>query len=440
MENYKELLEKAKEAYSKCETEAEKRRLESIFPELAESEDEKIRKDLIQWVNTNISLERMPVGLNYSNECILAWLEKQGEHDNFLNKIRIGDKVTRNADGVLVNLSQLNRVAQKNEKQGENLQGNSAPETVKDSECVDKVMNELLYDIIAANDNTPSSKEIFSVYGKTKEDCLAWLERKNEQDTQQLYNIIIALWDLLDKIDTFSDLQIDDTNLDNPFRKIEDITKERHKFVKSDGYNLYIKGEKKITDFQEQNAMMFNSTGESQCEENGNSTALPEKQGEHKSANKVEPKFKVDDWIACECFHPSLIVDIVDDRYEIEFIDDGTKRFHSIEFIDEDEYFHKWTIWDAKDGDVVVDKSNGAIGIFQNIGHDPDGGSNNDPSYCFLHCRYANGFFYADFENGNMIDSDDLIPATKEQRDKLEKEITKAGYRWNQEERKLEKI
>ena len=43
---------------------------------------------------------------------------KQGEHANFLNKIQIGDKVTRNEDGVLVNLSQLNRVAKKDEKQG----------------------------------------------------------------------------------------------------------------------------------------------------------------------------------------------------------------------------------------------------------------------------------------------------------------------------------
>lgn len=69
---------------------------------------------------------------------------------------------------------------------------------------------------------------------------IAWLENQGGQNKQQLYNIIIALWDLLDKIDTFSDLQIDDTNPDNPFRKIEDITQERHKFVKSDGYNLFI--------------------------------------------------------------------------------------------------------------------------------------------------------------------------------------------------------
>lgn len=68
----------------------------------------------------------------------------------------------------------------------------------------------------------------------------------NGEKQQYLYDIIIALWGLLDKIDTFSDLQIDDTNPDNPFRKIENIAQERHKFIKSDGYNLFLDG-KQIT-------------------------------------------------------------------------------------------------------------------------------------------------------------------------------------------------
>lgn len=42
---------------------------------------------------------------------MLAWLEKQGEHANFLSKIQVGDKVTRNEAGILVNMSQLNRIA-----------------------------------------------------------------------------------------------------------------------------------------------------------------------------------------------------------------------------------------------------------------------------------------------------------------------------------------
>jgi hypothetical protein len=33
-----------------------------------------------------------------------------------------------------------------------------------------------------------------------------------------------------------------------------------------------------------------------------------------------------------------------------------------------------------------------------------------------------------------------VFPATKEQRDTLERAMTNAGYRWNKEELKLEKI
>ena len=93
----------------------------TIFPELkgsTESEDERIRKGLIAIIT---DFESLSLQKNYSlsREDILAWLEKQGEHANFRNKIQIGDKVTRNEDGVLINLSQLNRVAKKDEKQGE---------------------------------------------------------------------------------------------------------------------------------------------------------------------------------------------------------------------------------------------------------------------------------------------------------------------------------
>jgi len=81
-----------------------------------ESEDEKIRKAIIEFFelqDDNTTYSFVP------KKDILAWLGKQGEHANFRNKIQVGDKVTRNKDGVLVNLSQLNRVAKKDEKQGE---------------------------------------------------------------------------------------------------------------------------------------------------------------------------------------------------------------------------------------------------------------------------------------------------------------------------------
>lgn len=80
--------------------------IEEIFPELKEN-DEMIRKEILEYFQQfkNEGLR----GINISDW--IAWLEKQAEHANFRNKIQIGDKVTRNEAGILVNISQLNRIA-----------------------------------------------------------------------------------------------------------------------------------------------------------------------------------------------------------------------------------------------------------------------------------------------------------------------------------------
>ena len=164
-----------------------------------------------------------------------------------------------------------------------------------------------------------------------------------------------------------------------------------------------------------------------------------EKQDEQSPiVDKIEPKFKIGDIIT-----NGKIIGKVDEnennKYHGWFGYDKDLNVHYSDIPDV-ENWHKWTIQDAKDGDVVADKSDGAIGIFQSIGHHPDGGIYNDPSYCFLHCRYDYGFFYADFEDGNTIDSDNLVPATKEQRDTLMKEMADAGYTFDFEKKELKKI
>ena len=158
-----------------------------------------------------------------------------------------------------------------------------------------------------------------------------------------------------------------------------------------------------------------------------------EKMSEQKLVDNVEPKFKVGDWVI------NTITKEVEQVIELagcEYICSG----HLIVSFNNQHLLRLWTINDAKNGDVVANKSDGTIGIFQSIGHHPDGGSYNDTSYCFLHCRYDDGFFYADFENGNTIDADDLIPATKEQRDLLFKKMHEAGYEWDAEKKVLKKL
>ena len=78
--------------------------IQHIFQELKEREDEKlIHKEIIKYLKEKGDFR----------SCWIAWLEKQGVHAKFINGIQVGDKVTRSEYGVLVNLSQLNRVANK---------------------------------------------------------------------------------------------------------------------------------------------------------------------------------------------------------------------------------------------------------------------------------------------------------------------------------------
>lgn len=84
--------------------------LSELFPELIESEDEKIRKELVSIVDGYFSDKT-----SQQRKAYIAWLERQGEHVAFRKGIQVGDKVTRNEDGILVNLSQLKRIAKPNE-------------------------------------------------------------------------------------------------------------------------------------------------------------------------------------------------------------------------------------------------------------------------------------------------------------------------------------
>ena len=109
-----------------------------IFPELKESEDElmiQYFKDLAPFDKADELYEKY----GFSHKDAIAWLEKQGEHANFLSKIQAGDKVTRNEDGVLVNLSQLNRVAN---KQGEQKHAAWSKEDEKQARQIERIVHD----------------------------------------------------------------------------------------------------------------------------------------------------------------------------------------------------------------------------------------------------------------------------------------------------------
>lgn len=77
-QKYKEALEKARQFSEHPLQEDSSSIVEYIFPELKETEDEKIRKAVIEMIHDTPNIE-CEENYNVRKEDALAWLEKQGE-------------------------------------------------------------------------------------------------------------------------------------------------------------------------------------------------------------------------------------------------------------------------------------------------------------------------------------------------------------------------
>ena len=139
------------------------------------------------------------------------------------------------------------------------------------------------------------------------------------------------------------------------------------------------------------------------------------------------PKFKVGDWITNGDYTwevvEIMVLDYVLRSQDGNIVDDTISHT--------DEQFHLWTIHDEKEGDVLVTKYNqpfiynGNYDLF-NVG-----------AYCGMDCL---GEIFIESCTNCQWSSTKVKPATKDQRDALERAMTNAGYRWNKEKLKLERI
>ena len=173
----------------------------------------------------------------------------------------------------------------------------------------------------------------------------------------------------------------------------------------------------------------IDSKGSDRYKELTNAIAWIEKQGEQKPADKVEPKFKVGDWVVQENIGVYKIIEICESWYEVISYNDGIQ--YSIGFDNENDC-HLWTTQDAKEGDVLV-ASDSSIFIFKEVVE--------------LGCKY----YIALTKDNEAINVNDNLehcwetsravhPATKEQRDLLFSKMKEAGYEWDEENKELKKI
>ena len=150
----------------------------------------------------------------------------------------------------------------------------------------------------------------------------------------------------------------------------------------------------------------------------------------------VEPKFHEGDYIVDDCDHVWKIELILNQFYVLEDVE-GDLSQPTIEWVDKT--FHLWTIQDAKPGDVLASELCYSIILFKGVEN------NNIQFYCDYDFseidvpgdRFSinNGQHY-----GNVDDSKDFHPATKEQRDLLFSKMHEAGYEWDEEKKELRKI
>lgn len=167
---------------------------------------------------------------------------------------------------------------------------------------------------------------------------------------------------------------------------------------------------------------------------------------EQNPVNKVESKFKIEEkkWYVCTQTYVlrGKIVVIKGQTYQAEK-DNVIKGEDGCLFIDRhdgkaSDYFRSWTIDDAKNGNVLC--YGNEISLYK---HDIKNCTKQETTFggfvyycCYDGKRFVVDSLYSLTEQDKM----DIHPATKEQRDQLEKAMADAGYRWNADEKKLEKI
>ena len=149
-----------------------------------------------------------------------------------------------------------------------------------------------------------------------------------------------------------------------------------------------------------------------------------EKQCEQNLTDKVEPKFKVGDWVIVSTSDKEKVVQID----SIEYFKSGEPKYITSEgrWFGSGTKARLWTIQDANDGDVLYSPSHRLIWIYKD----------NERYHTSINLNYAN---VVSFDNEIVFPSD-VCPANRVQKSILFQKMEEAGYEWDAEKKELKKI
>ena len=522
---YKEVIQRARFAY-KDEDKHLQETLKRIFPELKEkeSEDEKIRKELIKFVKVNIPDE----------ERYIAWLEKQGDNQNWkpskeqINALEhfvrsIGESGYASPyDNNTQLLKSLINDLHKLEKQGYQKFVDKVDHKFKIGEWVVLIAGELSATLQIVNIDTNKKRYLFndnSYLPIVDEECLhLWtIEDAKPGDVLVckgdvkysngikhericLFNNLNNAFFTLTKTSNYVKEYDVNVNIDYPDNTVP-ATKEQKEILfmamKEAGWEFNF--EKKVLKKIGQEPVNYKKRLMDKM------TECIETYIRQKPTNKVEPKFKPGDTMRTlqeandgytggmpvvvsidnEYYHCTNELIAIKDQDNYEFPPMNVKQKH-----DDKPKFHEgdwvvwdnkitchidniyqgkdslmylitdthnmvrgysvksfdnntrlWTISDAKDGDILVDKSGGRECPFIFKGTKPSDIKTDmlQPLTALGYCGIGGAGFTKSSGWGDTVNCT-YYPATKEQRNTLMKAITDAGYTFDFNKKELKKI
>ena len=428
---YKEALERAKTLQKTCDSQAVVGWCEYLFPELCESEDEKIRKMLIEFFGKGAENNGSTNGI--SDKDILAWLEKQGEIDKTSYDIAEKEKYDFVSGQYIECRASFNEFKEDNSYWLEYI-GNDTYIGRSDNILNQKfhITPRQLYRLFTQQHHYP--KEDNNVndetnaptgYGKYVDECLNEASKHFFSEGEDTYSVADLFYAGVRCGKSWFENQAEQKpTVVIPKFRIGDTMR-----TKQEAADDITGGMPVVVSIDNE---YYHCTNELIAIKDQDDYEFPPINVKQKPTDKVEPKFNVGDWITngnltCK------VLSVTGKSYELHLYNDDYCHFETdVKSTDKD--YHLWTVNDAKDGDVlayVTDEEDLWIMIYWSL-YEPYEG------HVHYHALLVNDNFS---DKGTCcICIDNLKPATKEQRELLFQKMKEAGYEWDTETHQLKKI
>ena len=379
--------------------------LETLFPELKESEDDRIRKELLEHCKN----QAKPY-IQTGNKCPqiqswIAWLEKQCKQEE--------PQVYETKDGEVITYSETDgyKFVESTFHEGDWIIHNTANFVFKVINVGSngyEVVNRENYKKTISFDNE-YNYHFWTIKDAKEGDVLAG----NKWDVILMFRRIgNTEWDDVIDYHCYYDC----------YRKNFIVQEDVEHWGNTEDNQL-------VPATKEQRELLFQKIKEEGYEWNSNKKEL--KKIEQKPTDKLESKFKVGDWIVNNLSKDVFLIKSFNNGYCT--LEDIKGNIISPCLPPCESESHLWTIQDAKEGDIITEDPfkpypSPFVAIYKKQNEE------DFDSHCFIG---FNGKFY-EGEEGHSIEN--MHPATKEQRELLFQTMYEAGYEWNSENKELKKF